>query len=74
MEEKTVKMRVDMALVQRGLAPSRERAQALIMAGQVYIAEKKVLKASEQVEEKDAQETYALMAEMRGAPRTVDKL
>ena len=53
MEEKTVKMRVDMALVQRGLAPSRERAQALIMAGQVYIAEKKVLKASEQVEEEE---------------------
>ena len=26
------------------------------------------------VEEKDAEETYALMAEMRGAPRTVDKL
>ncbi|MBQ7455000.1 MAG: TlyA family rRNA (cytidine-2'-O)-methyltransferase, partial [Clostridia bacterium] len=32
-----MKTRVDMALTQRGLAPSRERAQALIMAGQVYI-------------------------------------
>ena len=30
--------------------------------------------AMQKVEEKDAQETYALMAEMRGAPRTVDKL
>ena len=30
-----MKTRVDMALVQRGLAPSRERAQALIMAGQI---------------------------------------
>ena len=49
-----MKTRVDLALVQRGLAPSRERAQALIMAGQVYIAEKKVLKSSEQVEEQDA--------------------
>lgn len=48
-----MKTRVDMALFQRGQAPSRERAQALIMAGQVYIGEKKVLKASEQVEEKD---------------------
>ena len=48
-----MKSRVDMALVQRGLAPSRERAQALIMAGQVYIGEKKVLKASEQVEDND---------------------
>ncbi|MBQ9195819.1 MAG: TlyA family RNA methyltransferase [Clostridia bacterium] len=48
-----MKTRVDTALTQRGLAPSRERAQALIMAGQVYIGEKKVLKASEQVEESD---------------------
>ena len=30
--------------------------------------------AMQKVEEKDAEETYALMAEMRGAPRTVDKL
>ena len=49
-----MKNRVDTELVQRGLAPSRERAQALIMAGQVYIGERKALKASEQVEEKDA--------------------
>ena len=49
-----MKTRVDSALVQRGLAPSRERAQALIMAGQVYIGEKKVLKASEQAEDNDA--------------------
>lgn len=48
-----MKTRVDMALVQRGLAPSRERAQALIMAGQIYIGEKKVLKASEQVEDQE---------------------
>ena len=31
------KLRVDLALVRQGLAPSRERAQALIMAGQVYV-------------------------------------
>lgn len=48
-----MKMRVDMALVQRGMVSSRERAQALIMAGQIYIGEKKVLKASEQVEEQE---------------------
>ena len=30
--------------------------------------------AMQKVEEKDAEETYALMAEMRGAQRTVDKL
>ena len=47
------KVRVDVALVQRGLCPSRERAQAEIMAGMVYIREKKVLKASETVTEED---------------------
>src|SRR5206468_11484052 len=30
------KERLDVALVRRGLAPSRERARALIMAGQVF--------------------------------------
>lgn len=45
------KLRVDLALVRQGLAPSRERAQALIMAGQVYVKEVKVLKASEKVTE-----------------------
>lgn len=43
------KLRVDLALVRQGLAPSRERAQALIMAGQVYVKEVKVLKPSEKV-------------------------
>lgn len=31
------KERLDVALVRRGLAPSRERARAIIMAGQVYV-------------------------------------
>lgn len=48
-----MKTRADVALTERGLAASREKAQALIMAGQVYIGEKKVLKASEQVAEND---------------------
>ena len=43
------KQRVDTALVQRGLAPSREKAQALIMSGNVYIREVKVQKPSETV-------------------------
>jgi 23S rRNA (cytidine1920-2'-O)/16S rRNA (cytidine1409-2'-O)-methyltransferase len=38
----TKKERLDVALVQRGLAPSRERARALIMAGQVYVGERMV--------------------------------
>lgn len=36
------KERLDIALVRRGLAPSRERARALIMAGQVFLGEKMV--------------------------------
>ena len=47
------KIRVDVALVERGLAESREKAQALIMSGNVYIREVKVLKASEKVAETD---------------------
>ena len=47
------KIRVDVAMLQRGLAPSREQAQALIMAGQVYRKEVKILKASEKVGESD---------------------
>lgn len=46
MSEKT---RVDLAMVQRGLADSREKAQAQIMAGLVYVDENKVLKPSELV-------------------------
>src|SRR5437763_307126 len=36
------KERLDVALVRRGLASSRERARALIMAGQVYIGDRLV--------------------------------
>ena len=46
-----MKQRADVWLVTRGLAESREKAQALIMAGQVYVGEKKVLKSSEQLAE-----------------------
>ena len=47
------KIRCDVALVQRGLCESREKAQACIMAGQVYIGERKVLKSSETVKPED---------------------
>ena len=40
------KVRLDVALVERGLAASRERAQALIMAGQVRVDGQVVSKAS----------------------------
>ena len=35
------KKRLDQLLVDRGLAPSREKAKALIMAGQVYVQNQK---------------------------------
>jgi len=36
------KERLDVAVVRRGLAPSRERARALIMAGQVYVGDRMI--------------------------------
>jgi len=40
-----VKSRLDKLILQRGLAPSRERAQALILAGRVLVNEQKLEKA-----------------------------
>jgi len=45
------KCRADQLLVTRGLAESRTRAQALIMAGAVFSGEKKVAKAGEMLAE-----------------------
>ncbi len=45
-----MKERIDKVLVGRGLAPSRERAQALILAGKVLVNEQKVDKAGTRVE------------------------
>ena len=50
----TDKVRADVALVNRGLAESREKAQAAIMAGLVYIGERKINKASETVRPEDS--------------------
>lgn len=36
-KEKPKKIRLDMLLVERGLAPSREKAKAIIMAGDVFV-------------------------------------
>ncbi len=44
-----VKLRLDKLLVERGLAPSRERAQALILAGRVLVNEQKLEKAGANV-------------------------
>jgi 23S rRNA (cytidine1920-2'-O)/16S rRNA (cytidine1409-2'-O)-methyltransferase len=45
-----LKSRLDKLLVDRGLAGSRERAQALILAGKVLINDQKIEKAGAQVE------------------------
>jgi len=44
-----LKLRLDKLLVDRRLVPSRERAQALILAGKVLVNEQKIEKAGEQV-------------------------
>jgi 23S rRNA (cytidine1920-2'-O)/16S rRNA (cytidine1409-2'-O)-methyltransferase len=40
-----MKVRADQLLVSRGLAPSRPRAQALVLAGKVYVGEARIEKA-----------------------------
>lgn len=47
--DKPRKTRIDQLLVDRGLAESRSRAQALILAGLVFVGERKVAKAGETV-------------------------
>ncbi|KAB7644131.1 TlyA family RNA methyltransferase [Polymorphobacter fuscus] len=44
-----MKTRIDQLLAERGLAESRTRAQALILAGLVYVGTRKVAKAGEMV-------------------------
>jgi 23S rRNA (cytidine1920-2'-O)/16S rRNA (cytidine1409-2'-O)-methyltransferase len=43
------KQRADLLLVERGLAPSRERARALILAGKVFSGTRRIDKAGEQL-------------------------
>lgn len=44
----SAKVRLDLLVVERGLAPTRAKAQGLIMAGQVYVGGQKRTKAGEQ--------------------------
>lgn len=50
------KIRLDVALFERGMAESREKAKALIMAGQVYVNNIKSTKAGLSVKESDCLE------------------
>lgn len=49
-----MKTRLDKLLVERGLVPSRERAQALILAGRVLVDEQKIEKPGSSVEDTSA--------------------
>jgi 23S rRNA (cytidine1920-2'-O)/16S rRNA (cytidine1409-2'-O)-methyltransferase len=51
---KAQKRRVDQLLVERGLAESRARAQALVMAGLVFIGDNKIDKPGQQVADDSA--------------------
>lgn len=50
------KIRLDVALYERGMAESREKAKALIMAGQVYVNNVKSTKAGVNIKEGDCLE------------------
>ncbi|MGD0790135.1 MAG: TlyA family RNA methyltransferase [Terriglobales bacterium] len=55
-----MKTRLDKLLVDRGLTPSRERAQALILAGKVLVNEQKIEKAGASI---DSGSTLRLLGE-----------
>lgn len=50
------KIRLDVAVFEQGYAPSREKAKAIIMAGQVYVNNQKVDKAGFELKEGDTLE------------------
>lgn len=50
---KEKKTRLDIALVEKGLAPSREKAKAIIMSGIVYVNNQKSDKAGKDIKEDD---------------------
>lgn len=50
------KTRLDVAVFEQGYAPSREKAKAIIMAGQVYVNNQKVDKAGFELKEDDTLE------------------
>ena len=55
------KIRLDQRIVQLGLLESREKAKAMIMAGQVYVNGQKELKAGTNVKSDDSIEVRGSM-------------
>lgn len=60
------KTRLDVALTERGLAPSREKAQAMILAGEVRINQQKALKPGQPARAED-------IIEVEDKPRYVSR-
>ena len=65
------RQRIDLLLVERGLAENRHKAQALVLAGCVLVAEQKVEKPGQRVE---AESEIRLLGELRHASRAGAKL
>ncbi|MFN8425799.1 MAG: S4 domain-containing protein [Anaerolineales bacterium] len=65
------KIRLDVLLVERGLAESRAKAQALIMAGQVRVADQVALKSGASV---DSESTVTVDSGPRFVSRGGEKL
>lgn len=61
--------RLDVLMVSRGIAPSRERARALIMAGEVYVTGQRVIKAGTLIPTDAAVELAATPSETRFVSR-----
>ena len=59
--QRPTKLRADVAVFEQGLAPSRERAQALILAGQILYGDRPIEKAGEVV-------PAGAMLRLRGEP------
>jgi len=71
LEVPIVKRRIDQLLTERGLAESRHKAQALLLAGQILVDEQKVEKPGRMVEEDAA---IRVLGQMRYASRAGVKL
>ena len=56
----TDRQRIDVALVERGLAESRQKAQAMIMAGRVFVHDRPIDKPGQMIRESDPIEIRGL--------------